>query len=232
MVHFKSVLLTLLLGLQPVDDKTVSVFVNGANAHQSEWLELVSANERNGRDAVDFCNLSGCEQLVHCPTHSPGNRLDLVMTDVPDIVDMVVSTQLGTSDHCFVSCVLRVAQPVPEYNVRSTVFLKHCTNSDSIRGAVRSFTWSTILKSADLLVELDPVIGKGVGMFLQLFCVIDLETSTGLMSASREPVILNRLLIVPGVEHAMLNIGVNLCLLVQRHKGSHQEYSGALHLFA
>ena len=31
---------------------------------------------------------------------------------------------------------------------------------------------------------------------------------------------LNSLLIVPGVEHAMLNIGVNLCLLVPRPRGS------------
>ena len=28
------------------------------------------------------------------------------MTDVPDIVDVVVVTPLVTSDHCFVSCVL------------------------------------------------------------------------------------------------------------------------------
>ena len=74
------------------------------------------------------------------------------MTDIPDKVDLVVGTQLGTSDHCFVSCVLRVEQSVPEYNVRSTVFLKHRTNWDSVHSAVRSFTWSTILKSADKLV--------------------------------------------------------------------------------
>ena len=64
------------------------------------------------------------------PTHIDGNRLDLVMTEVPDIVDVVVGTPLGTSDHCFVSCVLRVDKSVPEYNARSTVFLKHLTNWD------------------------------------------------------------------------------------------------------
>ena len=42
------------------------------------------------------------------PTHIAGNRLDLVMADVPEIVYMVVGTLLGTSDNCFVSCVLRV----------------------------------------------------------------------------------------------------------------------------
>ena len=62
------------------------------------------------------------EQLVRCPTHIAGNRLDLAMTDVSEIVYMVVGTPLGTSDHCFVSCVLRIEQSVPEYNVRSTVF--------------------------------------------------------------------------------------------------------------
>ena len=58
-------------------------------------------------------------------------------------------------------------------------------------------------------------------MFLLLmFCVVDLETSNGLMPASGELMLLNRMLIMPGVEHAMRNIGVNLCLLVLRHRGS------------
>ena len=84
---------------------------------------------------------------MHCPTQIDGNRLDLVMNDVPDIIDVFVGTPLGTSDHCFVSCVLRVEQSVPNYNVRSTVFLKHRTNWGSVRSAVRNFAWSTILKS-------------------------------------------------------------------------------------
>ena len=53
---------------------------------------------------------------MRCPTHIAGNRLDLVMTNVPDIVDVVVGTPLGTPDHCFFSCVLRVEHSVPEYN--------------------------------------------------------------------------------------------------------------------
>ena len=123
-------------------------------------MESVSPTNRHGRDAPEFCNLSGCEQLVPCPTHSAGSRLVLVMTDVPNIVDVVVGTPFRASDHCFVSCVLRVQQSVPEYSVRSTVFLKHRTNWDSDRSAVRSFKWSTILKSADPLVAFDRAICK------------------------------------------------------------------------
>ena len=50
---------------------------------------------------------------MHGSTHIAGNRLDLVMTDVPDIVDVIVGTPLGTSDHCSVSCLLFVEQSVP-----------------------------------------------------------------------------------------------------------------------
>ena len=113
--------------MQSVDDKAVFVFGSDANAHHYEWLESVSSTDRHGRDALDV-EMSGCEQLDRSPTHIAGNRLDLVTTDVPDIVDVFVCTPLSTSDHCFVSCVLRVEQSVPEYNVRSTVFLKHRTN--------------------------------------------------------------------------------------------------------
>ena len=59
-----------------------------------------------------------------------------------------------------------------------------------------------------------------VGMFLPLFYVVNLQTSNRLMPAAEELMMLNRLLIVPGVEQAMLDIGVNLCLLVLRPRGS------------
>ena len=75
------------------------------------------------------------------------------MTDAIDIVDVFVGTPLDTLDHCFISCVLCVEQSVPEYNVRSIDFLKHRTNWDSVRSAVGSFTWGTILKSADPLAS-------------------------------------------------------------------------------
>ena len=77
--------------VQSADDKAIFVF-GEADAHHSEWLESVSPTDRHGRDALDFCNLSGCEQLVRCPTHIASNRLDLEMSDVPDIVDVVVGT--------------------------------------------------------------------------------------------------------------------------------------------
>ena len=75
-----------------VNDKAVFVFVGDANAHHSEWLESVSPNDRLGRGALEFCNLSDCEQLMRCLTHIAGNRLDLVMTDAHDVVDVFLGT--------------------------------------------------------------------------------------------------------------------------------------------
>ena len=144
--------------VQSVDDKAVFDFVGDANAHPSEWLESVSPTDRHGRDDLDFYNLSGCERLVRCPTLIAGNRLDIVMTDVPDIVDVFVCTPLGPSEHCLVGCVLHVQQSVPEYNVRSTVVLKHRTNWNGVRNAIRSFTWCTILMSANRLDAFDRAI--------------------------------------------------------------------------
>ena len=57
---------------------------------------MSNLTDRHGRDALDFSILSCCEQLVHGPTHIASNRLDLVMTDVHDIVDVVFGTPLGT----------------------------------------------------------------------------------------------------------------------------------------
>ena len=146
--------------VQSVNDKAVFVFVGDANAYHSEWLESVSPTDQHGRDTLDFSNLSGCEQLVHCPTHIAANILYLVITNVSDIVYVVVGTPLGTSDHCIVSFVLHVEQSVLKYNVRSTVILKHHTNWGRVHSAVRIFIWITILKSADSLVAIDRIIGE------------------------------------------------------------------------
>ena len=36
--------------------------------------------------AIDFSTESGCDQLIHRPTHKSGNTLDLIFTDDPGVV--------------------------------------------------------------------------------------------------------------------------------------------------
>ena len=61
---------------------------------------------------------------------------------------------------------LRIELSVHEYNVRSTFFLKHRTNWDSVRGEVRRFAWSTILKSADPFVVFVRAISEVIGRYV------------------------------------------------------------------
>ena len=126
--------------MQSIDSKAVFVFVGDANSHHLEWLESVSPTDGQGRDALDFCNLAGCEQMVRGATHIAGNRLDLVMTDSPDVVDVSLGAPLGTSDDCFVNCELLVEKVIPEHNIRCVVHLKHRINWDNVRNAVRSLS--------------------------------------------------------------------------------------------
>ena len=81
MVHFIISLLDSMAQERSADNK--AVFVGDANSHHSEWL-------------------------LFSPTHIADNRLDLVRMYALDTVDLFVDTPMGTSDHCFVSCVLQV----------------------------------------------------------------------------------------------------------------------------
>ena len=73
------------------------------------------------------------------------------------------------------------------------------------------------MKSADPLVAFDRAIGGYVPTTVFRSKSGDKQWFD---ASCRELLMLNRLLIVPGVEHAMQKIEVNLCLLVQRPRGS------------
>ena len=45
-----------------------------------------TTTNRHGVAAIGFETLSGCDQLVVGPAHARGGTLDLLMTDVPNLV--------------------------------------------------------------------------------------------------------------------------------------------------
>ena len=55
--------------------------------------------------------------------------------DALDIVDVFVGTPLLTSDNCFVSCVFRVEQSVPVYNVSVPTGTMSVVQSGALQGA-------------------------------------------------------------------------------------------------
>ena len=70
---------------QTEDIRASFLFVCDLNGHHQEWLGSTTTN-CHGLSAFDFATVSGCNQLVVGSTHEHGGTLDLLMTDVPDLV--------------------------------------------------------------------------------------------------------------------------------------------------
>ena len=77
-------LLASMAAMQAEDISASFLFVGDLNWHQ-EWLGSTTTN-RHGAAAFDFVTVSGCDQLVVGPTHARGGTLDLLTTDVPDLM--------------------------------------------------------------------------------------------------------------------------------------------------
>ena len=125
-----------MVAVQAEDIRASFLFVGDLNGHHREWLGSTTTNH-HGVAAFDFATVSGCDQLVVGPTHARGGTLDLLMTDVPDLVRVAVVAPIGNSDHSSLSAVISMAQAVPNLCVSRKVFLKHQVNWNTVRGANR-----------------------------------------------------------------------------------------------
>ena len=65
------------------------LFVGDLNGHHQEWLGSMTTNS-HGEAAFDFATVFGCDQLVVGQTYVRGGTLDLLMTDVPDLVRLLL----------------------------------------------------------------------------------------------------------------------------------------------
>ena len=115
------------------------MFVDDLDGHHQEWLGSTTTNS-HGVTAFKFTTVSVCDRLVVGPTHARGGTLDLVMTDVPDLVRVAVVSPIGNSDHSSLSAVISMAQAVPNLCVSRIVFLKHQVNWNTVCGAIRELS--------------------------------------------------------------------------------------------
>ena len=116
---------------QSQDPKASFVICGDCNAKHKEWLGS-NVTDMHGRSALEFSAASSCEQLISEPTHINGNRLDLVFTDVPTIVNAKVCDFIGTSDHCAIEMSISVNQYIPNATIEKLVWLKSRANWDAI----------------------------------------------------------------------------------------------------
>ena len=83
--------------MQAEDVHASFLFVGYLNGHQQEWLGSTTTN-CHCVASLDFTTMSSCYKLVVGPIHARGGTLDLMMTDVPDLVRVAVIAPLGNSD--------------------------------------------------------------------------------------------------------------------------------------
>ena len=109
------------------------LFVGDLNGHHQEWLSSTTTNS-HGVAVFDFTAVSGCDQLVVGLTRARGGILDLLMTDVPDLIRVAVEAPIGNSDHSSLSVVISTAHAVANLCVSRKVFLKHLVNWNTVAG--------------------------------------------------------------------------------------------------
>ena len=115
-------LLTSLAAVQAEDVRASFQFVGNLNGHHQECLGSMATN-RHGVAAIDFAAVFGFDQLVVGPTHARSITLDLLMTDVPDLVWVAVVAPIGNSKQSSLSAVISMAQAVPKLSISRKVSL-------------------------------------------------------------------------------------------------------------
>ena len=140
--------------VQAEDVRACFLFVGDLNGHHHKWLGSTTIN-RHGVAAFDFATVSCCDQLFVGPTHARGGTLDLLITDVPDLVRVAVVAPIGNSDHASLSVVISMAQTVPNLCVSRKVFLKHQVSWNTVCGAIREQTWPNIWLSDNPIAVLN-----------------------------------------------------------------------------
>ena len=135
--------LTAMAAVQAADPRASLLFVGDLNSHHQEWSGSTTTN-RHGVAALDFAIVSGCDQMVIGPTHACGGTLDLLMTDVPDLVRVAVVAPLGRSDHSSLSIAISLAKAIINSCVSRSVLLKHRVNWTAVCEAIRVLPWRSI----------------------------------------------------------------------------------------
>ena len=137
-------LLNSYISIQEEDRKACFIFMGDLNAHHRNWLNSVSPTNQHGIAALDFSDTTGCEQVVTGATHTSGNLLDLLLTDVGGVVEVQTTAPVGSSDHRGLACKIQLDFPIPDFTITREVVIKSRINWDGIDRAFDSIVWRDI----------------------------------------------------------------------------------------
>ena len=124
---------------------SICVMTGDFNCHHREWLSSKSPTDAEGRAAYEFCCTHDLSQIVDGPTHQSGNRLELIITDAPNMISTTaIDHNIGTSDHYLVQALLE-ASPLSETPPPRQVWLYNKADWDGLRNKLAAAPWNTCL---------------------------------------------------------------------------------------
>ena len=150
-------LLTSMATIQEQDRKAAFLFIGDFNAHHREWLNSISPTDIHGIRALDFTSETGCDQLVEGSTHRSGNCLDLLFSDTPGVVSCRVGGPIGTSDHSYISAVIKTEQTVPDVSFSRKIHLKSRADWEGILRELSMLDWPHIYRQPDSIGYLNNI---------------------------------------------------------------------------
>ena len=150
-------LLTVISKVQSVDRKAFFLFTGYVNSHHEEWLGSSTTNLLR-RAARDFTSSLGFEQMVTEPTHINGGVLDLVLTDVPDVIGVQFGSQVGASDYSALFIDVVLEQTISYLVYRQEVYHKNSVNSELVRENVTGLNWREIIRSLCPVSSLNKIL--------------------------------------------------------------------------
>ncbi|XP_072052028.1 uncharacterized protein [Amphiura filiformis] len=127
----------------------ICVLAGDFNCHHREWLASRSPTDAEGQAAVNLCCAHDLTQIVDKPTHKLGNRLDLIITDAPNMFSPItIDHDIGSSDHYLVQTMLK-ASPLSENPPPRRVWLYKKANWDALRNELAGAPWDRLLTKDD-----------------------------------------------------------------------------------
>jgi len=119
----------------------VTILAGDYNAHHKEWLQSKAKTNAPGRKTLTLCTTHGLSQLVKGPTQIKGNRLDLIMSDIPNLCSEIeIDAQVGKSDH-YLLCTSIALSPIQETTAPRMVWLYSKADWDGLRAELAGTNW-------------------------------------------------------------------------------------------
>ena len=159
-------LLTAMAAVQAANAPAAFLSVDYLNGHHRELLGSTTTN-RHYVVTLDFATVSDCDQLVIGPTHANGGTLNLLMTDVPDLVRVAVVAPLDSSDHSSLSIAISMAQAIHNLCVSRRVLLKHRVNLAAVCDAIDVLPWLSIWRADNPVERLNVYLSSLLERFVR-----------------------------------------------------------------